>query len=62
VRKLDENSHETGALAVTRAFGDRELKKWVIAKPHIYITELEETDTHVIIACDGVSVCKALIV
>jgi len=44
-----------GILSVTRAFGDPELKQWVIADPYITETELKPTDTHLIVACDGVT-------
>jgi len=42
-----------GSLSVTRAFGDLELKKWVIPDPHIKSLKLMPTDTHLILACDG---------
>jgi protein phosphatase PTC1 len=42
-----------GILSVTRAFGDNELKQWVIAEPFQTETELKPTDTHLIMACDG---------
>ena len=45
----------SGMLAVTRAFGDMELKKWVTADPYITETQLKETDTILVVACDGVS-------
>lgn len=43
-----------GVLSVTRAFGDYELKVWVIPDPYITSRPLEATDTHLILACDGV--------
>eukprot|EP01114_Cavostelium_apophysatum_P000247 TRINITY_DN1023_c0_g1_i1.p1 TRINITY_DN1023_c0_g1~~TRINITY_DN1023_c0_g1_i1.p1 ORF type:complete len:712 (-),score=111.74 TRINITY_DN1023_c0_g1_i1:89-2014(-) len=42
-----------GSLAVTRAFGDSELKEWVKAEPYTRHIELLPTDRHVILACDG---------
>lgn len=45
-----------GALAVARAFGDHELKKWVISEPYLYSTPVQDDDTHIIIACDGVNI------
>jgi len=42
-----------GALAVTRAFGDSELSIWVQAEPYIRETILKPTDTHLVLACDG---------
>lgn len=43
------------SLAVTRAFGDSELKEWVKADAYLNTVELEPTDTHLIVACDGVN-------
>jgi len=40
-------------LAVTRAFGDSELKDWIIADPVIKVTVLQPSHTHLVIACDG---------
>jgi protein phosphatase PTC1 len=46
-------------LAVTRAFGDTELKPWVSAEPFISETELKPEDTYLIVACDGLwDVCS----
>jgi len=47
------NGKVAGSLSVTRAFGDLELKKWVISDPHVKSLKLQDTDTHLIIACDG---------
>jgi len=48
-----------GVLAVTRAFGDSELKKWITVDPYQQQIELNETDTHLIVACDGLwDVCS----
>jgi len=46
-------SKVAGILSVTRAFGNMELKQWVLADPYISETELKPEDTHLIIACDG---------
>jgi protein phosphatase 1L len=43
-----------GVLAVSRAFGDRKLKKYVIAEPEIKIRKLDENDDFIILASDGV--------
>jgi len=43
-----------GTLAVSRAFGDHELKQWVKAEPYVKATPLLPEDTHLILACDGV--------
>lgn len=44
-----------GCLAVSRAFGDSALKNFGLsAQPHLSKTILKDTDTHLIIACDGV--------
>jgi serine/threonine protein phosphatase PrpC len=57
-----------GVLQMTRAFGDFELKSTapsldragVIAKPEIRRVQLCETDTHVVVACDGLwDVCTS---
>jgi serine/threonine protein phosphatase PrpC len=45
---------EIGQLAVARAFGDHELKEWVVSTPYLSENELKEEDSHIIIACDGV--------
>lgn len=42
-----------GVLAVTRSLGDHAMKDYVIGDPYLTETKLEPTDTHVIIACDG---------
>lgn len=43
-----------GVLAVSRAFGDRPLKKFVVAKPHTTSETLSSLDEHLILASDGV--------
>jgi serine/threonine protein phosphatase PrpC len=42
-----------GVLAVSRAFGDRTLKPYVIADPEIKSKKLEQGDDFLIIASDG---------
>lgn len=42
-----------GTLSVARAIGDRKLKKWVIGKPDITVTELDGTEDYMVLACDG---------
>jgi len=42
-----------GILAVTRSLGDTVMKDFVIGEPFITATKLTETDTHLILACDG---------
>jgi protein phosphatase PTC1 len=42
-----------GILAVTRSLGDHAMKDYVIGEPHLNATLLEPTDTHLILACDG---------
>lgn len=42
-----------GILAVTRSLGDHAMKDYVIGDPHLLEIKLAPTDTHVIIACDG---------
>lgn len=43
-----------GMLAVTRSFGDRRLKRWVIAEPEIFVRDLTSEDKYLILATDGV--------
>jgi len=40
-------------LAISRAFGNYELKKWVIANPYVTETLISTEDTQLILACDG---------
>jgi len=42
-----------GTLAVSRAFGDSELKPWVSAEPYLSRVELISDDSVLILACDG---------
>jgi protein phosphatase PTC1 len=43
----------SGILAVTRSLGDHAMKDYVIGDPFCTETKLLPTDTHLIIACDG---------
>jgi len=43
----------SGVLAVTRSLGDVSLKEYVTGEPYQTKTKLEPTDTHLILACDG---------
>jgi len=42
-----------GRLAVSRAFGDRELKAFVPSEPEVTATPLEEGDDFLVLGCDG---------
>jgi len=42
-----------GILAVTRSLGDTAMKEFVTGEPYITATKLNETDSHLILACDG---------
>jgi len=42
-----------GILAVTRSLGDHAMKDYVIGEPYLTEVLLEPTDTHLILACDG---------
>eukprot|EP01119_Soliformovum_irregulare_P017608 TRINITY_DN5258_c0_g1_i1.p1 TRINITY_DN5258_c0_g1~~TRINITY_DN5258_c0_g1_i1.p1 ORF type:complete len:311 (-),score=83.17 TRINITY_DN5258_c0_g1_i1:47-979(-) len=42
-----------GILAVTRSLGDISMKEFVTGEPYMTRTVLESTDTHLILACDG---------
>ncbi|OQR81714.1 phosphatase 2C [Thraustotheca clavata] len=44
----------SGVLAITRSFGDRWLKRWVISKPFVSRTMVDEHVDFIILACDGV--------
>lgn len=48
------NGKVAGVLAVTRAFGDSELKNLITAEPHYQSVNLGPQDSHLILACDGV--------
>ncbi|KAI8855014.1 phosphatase 2C-like domain-containing protein [Chytridium lagenaria] len=53
------NNRVNGVLAVTRALGDVTMKEWVIGAPYTVETVLEDHDTFLILACDGVwDVCS----
>ena len=43
-----------GMLAVTRALGDLTMKDHVTCEPYVSTTSLQDGDTHLIVACDGV--------
>jgi len=48
-----------GILAVTRSLGDCAMKDYVIGEPYTTDIKLEATDTHLILACDGLwDVCS----
>jgi protein phosphatase PTC1 len=48
-----------GILAVTRSLGDCAMKDYVIGEPYTTDIKLEPTDTHLILACDGLwDVCS----
>jgi len=42
-----------GILAVTRSLGDTAMKEFVTGEPYITATKLLDTDSHLILACDG---------
>jgi len=42
-----------GILAVTRSLGDHAMKDYVIGEPYLMSVTLDPTDTHLILACDG---------
>jgi serine/threonine protein phosphatase PrpC len=51
-----------GSLAVSRAFGDAELKDWVISEPFTKDTTLKPGDKALILACDGVRLFTNLLI
>ena len=48
------NGRVNGMLAITRSLGDHELKEQIIGDPYTTETVLDDTDTILILACDGV--------
>ena len=44
----------TGQIAITRSLGDHLMKDYISGEPHLYQTKLTESDSYLIIACDGV--------
>lgn len=42
-----------GILAVSRSFGDRRLKRWVIATPEVQVRKVKDDDRCLILASDG---------
>ncbi|WFD39454.1 protein-serine/threonine phosphatase [Malassezia japonica] len=47
------NNRVNGVLAVTRSLGDFSMKEFVVGSPFTTSIELEEGDTFLIVACDG---------
>ncbi len=43
-----------GVLSISRSFGDRALRPFVIAEPDIQVHNLEEGDDYLIMASDGI--------
>jgi len=57
---IDGNGRVGGTLAVTRAFGDIEIKEYVRAHPYLTSVELTKDDKYLIMGCDGLfEVCSA---
>ncbi|KAJ3059387.1 Protein phosphatase 2C 1, partial [Podochytrium sp. JEL0797] len=53
------NGRVNGVLAVTRALGDMSMKDYIIGNPYTTETILHDSDTHLILACDGLwDVCS----
>ncbi len=49
------NNRVNGVLAVTRSLGDVAMKEFVIGNPYTTEIELNENDSFIILACDGVN-------
>eukprot|EP01103_Thecamoeba_quadrilineata_P000314 TRINITY_DN10268_c0_g1_i1.p1 TRINITY_DN10268_c0_g1~~TRINITY_DN10268_c0_g1_i1.p1 ORF type:complete len:269 (-),score=38.50 TRINITY_DN10268_c0_g1_i1:58-864(-) len=49
-----KNERVNGMIAITRALGDHCMKSYIISEPHIEAVELNDDDTLLILACDGV--------
>ncbi|TPX32332.1 hypothetical protein SmJEL517_g04534 [Synchytrium microbalum] len=47
------NNRVNGVLAVTRSLGDVAMKEWIIGNPYTVETPIIETDSFMIVACDG---------
>ncbi|KAJ3091038.1 Protein phosphatase 2C 1 [Quaeritorhiza haematococci] len=50
------NNRVNGVLAVTRSLGDVAMKEWIIGSPYTTETVLNEKDSFLILACDGVGI------
>ncbi|KAI8925541.1 phosphatase 2C-like domain-containing protein [Entophlyctis helioformis] len=48
------NNRVNGVLAVTRSLGDLSMKEWVIGNPYTTETVLNNKDSFLVLACDGV--------
>lgn len=48
------NGRVNAILAVTRSLGDRAMKQYVTGDPYTEERVLDESDTHLVLACDGV--------
>lgn len=51
---VGEKDRVNGIVAVSRAFGDIETKKFLICEPYISVTKITEKDKFIVLACDGV--------
>ncbi|GAM28249.1 hypothetical protein SAMD00019534_114250, partial [Acytostelium subglobosum LB1] len=47
------NNRVNGILAVTRSLGDHSMKEYVVGDPFLRSVQLDQTYTHLILACDG---------
>lgn len=54
VNGMPYNSYIPGVLAVTRSLGDIAMKEWVVGSPYTTETPLNDKDSFLILACDGV--------
>ena len=48
------NKRVMGLLAVTRSFGDHSIKEFIISEPYIQSRILPNSNSFIILACDGV--------
>ena len=47
------NGRVNGQIMITRSLGDHLMKEFIINKPYIFNTKLEDDDNFLIVACDG---------
>jgi len=47
------NGRVNGQIIITRSLGDHLMKDYITSDPYVYFTKLGETDSYLILACDG---------
>lgn len=49
--------NSSGQIIITRSLGDHLMKEFIIGSPYLKSEKLSESDTWLIVACDGVIFC-----